>query len=68
MTTTVIVKAHPAKTSDGRDLEVSVKGIDIKADGSESKAYEYFLEAGQEGQYTAYEGRKVIVEEVPKSS
>ena len=66
MTTTVRVEANPFKAADGTDLEVVVTLYNTKPGYPDEHFAQYKLQRGEKGEYSAYEGRKVVVEEVPK--
>lgn len=69
MTTTVIVKARPAKALDGRQLEVVVEAVDTNADGDQKQTTELArMQAGEErGDFHATDTRQIVVSERPKA-
>lgn len=68
MTTNVTVTAYPAKTSDGRQLEVVVEAVDT-VDGNGKLTELARLQYGEVGEhYHATDTRQIVVSERPKES
>lgn len=67
MTTTVIVKAHPAKGADGRQLEVVVEAVDTYQGRSQMTVLATMQDGEERGDFHATDTRQIVVSERPKA-